>query len=102
MIQNGIHFSPILGQNQFELQSRDSSIGLSLPQKLSDASLFFQFSLNLAKLTPNQAASFTEHKQAKLDFPSRFGELDFDAGEKRSLENYFTSSADVIIYTLKT
>lgn len=28
MIQNGIHFSPILGQNQFELQNPDSSIGL--------------------------------------------------------------------------
>lgn len=44
MIQSGIHFGPILRQNQFELQNRDRWLRLSL---------FFCFTLSLLTLRAN-------------------------------------------------
>lgn len=62
MIQNGIHFSPILGQNQFELQNRVSLDWTSLSWK-SDS--FFLGGGVI--LVPNPAEEFIESEQGKLD-----------------------------------
>lgn len=46
MIQSGIHFGPILRQNQFELQNRDGSAGFGSPS-------FFCFTRSLVTLRAN-------------------------------------------------